>query len=138
MTPAVRMLVREHGVDLSQITGSGIGGRITKKDVLEYVQQRDAGSSVPCAAAGHGARSGDSTGYVAYAGTAAGFDGANGGFGVCWSGLLHSGRGGGDGCSADAGAEGDCGAHGSEPAHVAARVRHGGGRHVRGVADSRS
>jgi 2-oxoisovalerate dehydrogenase E2 component (dihydrolipoyl transacylase) len=47
VTPAVRMLVREHGVDLSQITGSGIGGRITKKDVLEYVQQRDAGSSVP-------------------------------------------------------------------------------------------
>jgi len=33
--PAVRMLVREHGVDLSQITGSGIGGRISKKDVLE-------------------------------------------------------------------------------------------------------
>jgi 2-oxoisovalerate dehydrogenase E2 component (dihydrolipoyl transacylase) len=44
VTPAVRMLVREHGVDLSQITGSGIGGRISKKDVLEYVQRRDAGS----------------------------------------------------------------------------------------------
>jgi 2-oxoisovalerate dehydrogenase E2 component (dihydrolipoyl transacylase) len=43
VTPAVRMLVREHGVDLSQITGSGIGGRISKKDVLEYVQRRDAG-----------------------------------------------------------------------------------------------
>ena len=42
VTPAVRMLVREHGVDLSQITGSGIGGRISKKDVLEYVQRRDA------------------------------------------------------------------------------------------------
>ena len=37
------MLVREHGVDLSQIQGSGIGGRISKKDVLEYVQRRDAG-----------------------------------------------------------------------------------------------
>jgi 2-oxoisovalerate dehydrogenase E2 component (dihydrolipoyl transacylase) len=44
VTPAVRMLVREHDVDLAQITGSGIGGRITKKDVLEYVQQRDAGA----------------------------------------------------------------------------------------------
>jgi 2-oxoisovalerate dehydrogenase E2 component (dihydrolipoyl transacylase) len=42
VTPAVRMLVREHDVDLSQITGSGIGGRISKKDVLEYVQRRDA------------------------------------------------------------------------------------------------
>ena len=42
LTPAVRILVREHGVDLSQIQGSGIGGRISKKDVLEYVQRRDA------------------------------------------------------------------------------------------------
>ncbi len=54
LTPAVRMLVREHGVDLGQITGTGLGGRITKKDVLEYVQQRDAGqlqSSLPPAVA---------------------------------------------------------------------------------------
>lgn len=43
LTPAVRMLAREHAVDLTQLTGSGIGGRITKKDVLEYVQRRDAG-----------------------------------------------------------------------------------------------
>ncbi|MFN2582632.1 MAG: dihydrolipoamide acetyltransferase family protein [Candidatus Dormibacteria bacterium] len=43
MTPAVRMLVREHDVDIAQIQGSGIGGRITKKDVLEHVQKRDAG-----------------------------------------------------------------------------------------------
>ena len=43
LTPAVRMLVREHGVDLSEIAGSGLGGRVTKKDVLEYVQQRDSG-----------------------------------------------------------------------------------------------
>jgi len=51
LTPAVRMLVREHSVDLSQLRGSGIGGRITKKDVLEYVQQRDAGTVSPIAAA---------------------------------------------------------------------------------------
>ncbi len=43
LTPAVRILVREHDVDLSQVQGSGIGGRITKKDVLEFVQRRDAG-----------------------------------------------------------------------------------------------
>jgi len=45
LTPAVRMLVREHGVDLRELTGSGLGGRVTKKDVLEYVQQRDAGQA---------------------------------------------------------------------------------------------
>ena len=43
MTPAVRMLVREHDVDVRQVRGSGLGGRITKKDVLEYVQRRDSG-----------------------------------------------------------------------------------------------
>jgi 2-oxoisovalerate dehydrogenase E2 component (dihydrolipoyl transacylase) len=43
LTPAVRMLLREHAVDVAQIQGSGLGGRVTKKDVLEYVQRRDAG-----------------------------------------------------------------------------------------------
>ncbi len=43
LTPAVRMLVREHEVDLSQVQGTGLEGRISKKDVLDYVQQRDAG-----------------------------------------------------------------------------------------------
>lgn len=47
MTPAVRMLVREHDVDVNQVEGSGIGGRITKKDVLEFVQRRDAGQIAP-------------------------------------------------------------------------------------------
>jgi len=42
VTPAVRMLSREHTVDLTQVPGSGIGGRVTKKDVLEFVQRRDA------------------------------------------------------------------------------------------------
>jgi pyruvate/2-oxoglutarate dehydrogenase complex dihydrolipoamide acyltransferase (E2) component len=46
LTPAVRMLVREHDVDLSQVQGSGLGGRISKKDVLDHVQQRDAGGGV--------------------------------------------------------------------------------------------
>ena len=50
LTPAVRMLAREHAVDVSQITGSGIGGRVTKKDVLEYVQRRDAGQVQPAPA----------------------------------------------------------------------------------------
>ncbi len=53
LTPAVRMLVREHEVDLSQVHGSGLGGRISKKDVLDYVQQRDAGgvAAMPAPAA---------------------------------------------------------------------------------------
>lgn len=41
-SPAVKQVAKEHGVDLSQIKGSGAGGRITKKDVLDHVAQRDA------------------------------------------------------------------------------------------------
>ncbi|HZS15589.1 MAG TPA: dihydrolipoamide acetyltransferase family protein [Candidatus Dormibacteraeota bacterium] len=47
LTPAVRMLAREHAVDLTRLSGSGINGRITKKDVLEYVQRRDSGEAAP-------------------------------------------------------------------------------------------
>ncbi len=41
-SPAVRQLAKEHGVDLAQITGTGTGGRITKKDVLDVVARRHA------------------------------------------------------------------------------------------------
>lgn len=34
VTPIVRKLAQEHGVDLSQVSGSGVGGRIRKEDVL--------------------------------------------------------------------------------------------------------
>src|SRR5437867_10331354 len=43
LTPAVRMLVREHGVQLSEVSGTGIGGRITNKDGLQDVLKRHAG-----------------------------------------------------------------------------------------------
>lgn len=40
LSPVVRKLAAEHGVDLSQVRGTGLGGRITKQDVLEYVAGR--------------------------------------------------------------------------------------------------
>ncbi len=36
-SPAVRRLAAEHGVDLSAVTGTGIGGRVTRNDVEAYV-----------------------------------------------------------------------------------------------------
>ena len=36
-SPAVRQLAKEHGVDLTHLKGTGAGGRVTKKDVLEFV-----------------------------------------------------------------------------------------------------
>ena len=39
-SPAVRQLAKEQGVDLSQVTGTGAGGRITRNDVLEFLAGR--------------------------------------------------------------------------------------------------
>ena len=38
ISPVVRRVADEHGIDLSQVTGTGIGGRIRKKDVLAFVE----------------------------------------------------------------------------------------------------
>ncbi|MET8006323.1 2-oxoglutarate dehydrogenase, E2 component, dihydrolipoamide succinyltransferase [Nonomuraea glycinis] len=40
VTPLVRKLANEHGVDLEAITGTGVGGRIRKQDVLEAAKSR--------------------------------------------------------------------------------------------------
>ncbi len=37
-SPLVRRIAREHDVDISQIPGSGIGGRVTKHDILEFIE----------------------------------------------------------------------------------------------------
>jgi 2-oxoglutarate dehydrogenase E2 component (dihydrolipoamide succinyltransferase) len=36
-SPLVRRIAREHNVDLSQVSGTGLGGRISKKDILAYL-----------------------------------------------------------------------------------------------------
>ena len=51
MTPAVRRLVREHDLDIAQITGSGSGGRVTRDDVLAFVARRSGQPSAPAAPA---------------------------------------------------------------------------------------
>jgi len=46
MTPAVRRLLREHGLVASQIVGTGAGGRITREDVSNYVESARTGQPV--------------------------------------------------------------------------------------------
>ena len=40
VTPLVRKLAREHDVDLSTVTGTGVGGRVRKQDVLAAAEEK--------------------------------------------------------------------------------------------------
>jgi pyruvate dehydrogenase E2 component (dihydrolipoamide acetyltransferase) len=40
-SPLVRKMAREHSIDLSQVEGSGLGGRITKQDILDFIEKGD-------------------------------------------------------------------------------------------------
>jgi 2-oxoisovalerate dehydrogenase E2 component (dihydrolipoyl transacylase) len=41
-SPAVRQLAKEYGVDLAQVKGTGAGGRVTRKDVQDFMARSDA------------------------------------------------------------------------------------------------
>jgi len=41
-SPAVRRLAKEHGVDLAQVSGTGLGGRITRDDLMRQVEGKAA------------------------------------------------------------------------------------------------
>jgi 2-oxoglutarate dehydrogenase E2 component (dihydrolipoamide succinyltransferase) len=47
LSPLVRKLAREHDIDLSQVRGSGAGGRITKQDVLDHVDGKRRPAEAP-------------------------------------------------------------------------------------------
>ena len=49
LSPVVRRLLAENEVDAQEIAGSGRDGRITRKDVLSFVEQRAADESKPAA-----------------------------------------------------------------------------------------
>ncbi|MGY1680258.1 2-oxoglutarate dehydrogenase, E2 component, dihydrolipoamide succinyltransferase [Geodermatophilus sp. SYSU D01176] len=51
VTPLVRRLAAERGVDLSSVTGTGVGGRIRKQDVIAAAEKAAAPAPAPAAAA---------------------------------------------------------------------------------------
>jgi len=56
LSPAVRRLVQEHGIDTGRVRGTGMGGRITKDDVLKFIESgqesgQETGVAAPVAAA---------------------------------------------------------------------------------------
>jgi pyruvate dehydrogenase E2 component (dihydrolipoamide acetyltransferase) len=46
-SPLVRKIAREHGVSLSQITGTGLGGRITKQDIMQFIDSQGSAQPAP-------------------------------------------------------------------------------------------
>ncbi|GAB7038004.1 MULTISPECIES: 2-oxoglutarate dehydrogenase, E2 component, dihydrolipoamide succinyltransferase [Catenuloplanes] len=51
VTPLVRKLAAEHDVDLGSLTGTGVGGRIRKQDVLDAAEKAKAAAAKPAPAA---------------------------------------------------------------------------------------
>jgi pyruvate dehydrogenase E2 component (dihydrolipoamide acetyltransferase) len=41
-SPLVRKIAREHNVNLSQVPGTGLGGRITKQDIMAFLERPEA------------------------------------------------------------------------------------------------
>ena len=75
VTPLVRKLAAEHGVDLAAVTGTGVGGRIRKQDVLEAaraVRESAPPAAAPTAAAPAAAAPAAANGSAAPAPVAAG------------------------------------------------------------------
>ena len=51
VSPLARRLAEEHGLDLGHITGTGPGGRIIKRDILQAVESGGASATAPAQAA---------------------------------------------------------------------------------------
>src|ERR1700736_3466827 len=50
-SPLVRKIAREHGVSLAKVSGTGLGGRITKQDILSFIDNQSSASATTAAPA---------------------------------------------------------------------------------------
>jgi pyruvate dehydrogenase E2 component (dihydrolipoyllysine-residue acetyltransferase) len=46
-SPLVRKIARENSVDLARVSGTGLGGRITKQDILDFIEKGQQPASTP-------------------------------------------------------------------------------------------
>jgi pyruvate dehydrogenase E2 component (dihydrolipoyllysine-residue acetyltransferase) len=51
-SPVVRKIAKEHGVDIGQINGTGIAGRVTKKDITAFIESGGAARAAVAPAVG--------------------------------------------------------------------------------------
>ena len=50
-TPVVRRIAAEHGVDIARVAGTGHAGRVTKQDILSFIEARERDAAAPAAPA---------------------------------------------------------------------------------------
>lgn len=53
-SPVVRKIAKEHGIDFTQLPGTGISGRVTKKDILSFVASGAPAPAAPSTGSGQG------------------------------------------------------------------------------------
>jgi len=41
-SPLVRKIAREHGISLAEVTGTGLGGRVTKQDIMQFIESQES------------------------------------------------------------------------------------------------
>ncbi len=46
-SPVVRKIAQEYGVDVNEVPGTGLGGRVNREDILSYVESRKGASTKP-------------------------------------------------------------------------------------------
>ena len=51
-TPLVRRIAAEHGIDIAALSGTGVGGRVTKKDILAFIERGGPAPAAPVARLG--------------------------------------------------------------------------------------
>jgi pyruvate dehydrogenase E2 component (dihydrolipoamide acetyltransferase) len=51
-SPLVRKIAAEHGIELAALRGTGIAGRVTKRDILQYIESGVPASAAPAPVAG--------------------------------------------------------------------------------------
>jgi 2-oxoglutarate dehydrogenase E2 component (dihydrolipoamide succinyltransferase) len=51
LSPVVRRIAAEHGIDAQTVPGTGAGGRVTKKDILAFIEAGGAAAAAPAPAA---------------------------------------------------------------------------------------
>ena len=50
-SPLVRKIAQKHGVDISKLEGTGLSGRVTKNDILSFIESGTAPATAPTASA---------------------------------------------------------------------------------------